>query len=227
MDDGQVRPAQGVGVGLLLQGETGLDGQHELGQLPGRERQVLGAPLADQGQHPGDALDRPGVQGRVAAVELGIAGGVDPELGDQQPPARRGALGALGQVEQGGEVPGAGQVPGQRRVLPGAFGDPVLEQGQEQIGLAGEARVHHALGEPGLVGDLLQGGGVVAPGQEYPAGGGGRHHDPFGVKKKPGRGGGQGRVRTSGPSAVTATVCSEWAARLPSPLRMVQPSRSM
>ena len=30
---------------------------------------------------------------------------MDPELGDEQPPARRAALGPLGQVEQCGEVP--------------------------------------------------------------------------------------------------------------------------
>jgi len=34
-------------------------------------------------------------------------------------------------------------------------------------------------------------------------------------------------VSTSGPSAVIATVCSTCAARLPSALRMVQPSRSI
>jgi hypothetical protein len=56
---------------------------------------------------------------------------------------------------------------------------------------------------------------------------GGGYHDPFGVKRSPAGAAGQGRVRTSGPSAVMATVCSAWAARLPSPLRMVQPSSSM
>ena len=35
------------------------------------------------------------------------------------------------------------------------------------------------------------------------------------------------RVSTTGPSAVTAIVCSMWAARLPSLLRMVQPSSSI
>jgi hypothetical protein len=34
-------------------------------------------------------------------------------------------------------------------------------------------------------------------------------------------------VRMRGPSSVTAIVCSTWAARLPSALRTVQPSRSM
>jgi SAM-dependent methyltransferase len=34
------------------------------------------------------------------------------------------------------------------------------------------------------------------------------------------------RVRITGPSSVTAMVCSTWAARLPSPVRMVQPSSS-
>lgn len=36
----------------------------------------------------------------------------------------------------------------------------------------------------------------------------------------------RGRVRILGPSGVTATVCSTWAARLPSALRSVQPSAS-
>ncbi|MDG9705695.1 hypothetical protein [Streptomyces sp. DH37] len=40
-------------------------------------------------------------------------------------------------------------------------------------------------------------------------------------------GSGQGRVRTRGPSSVTATVCSMWAARLPSVVRSVQPSASV
>ncbi len=47
------------------------------------------------------------------------------------------------------------------------------------------------------------------------------------LEKSPAGAGGQGMVRTCGPSAVMATVCSAWAARLPSPLRMVQPSPSM
>ena len=93
-----------------------------------------------------------------------------PELGDQQPPARRAALVPLGLVEQRGEVPGASQLAGQLRVPRGPLGDPVLEQGQEHVGLAGEARVHRALGEARLVGDLVQGRGVVAPLQEHPAG---------------------------------------------------------
>jgi hypothetical protein len=59
------------------------------------------------------------------------------------------------------------------------------------------------------------------------ASGASKHHEPFGIKGSLAGAGGQGRVRTSGPSAVTATVCSAWAARLPSPLRMVQPSSSM
>ena len=164
------RAAEGVRVGDLLQGAAGLDGEPQLGQLPGREREVLGVLLADLGEHPRDPVDGPRVQGRVPAVELGIPGGVDPELGDQQPPARRAALGPLGQVEQRGEVPGASQFPGQLRVLRGPLGDPVLEQGQEHVGLAGEARVHRALGEARLVGDLVQGRGVVAPLQEHPAG---------------------------------------------------------
>jgi hypothetical protein len=62
------------------------------------------------------------VQGRVPAVELGIARGVDPELGDQQPPARRAALVPLGLFEQRGEVPGASQLPGQLRVPRGPLG---------------------------------------------------------------------------------------------------------
>ena len=56
------------------------------------------------------------------------------------------------------------------------------------------------------------------PPQVVPAG-----RMPRGTKE----GEGQGTVRTWGPSAVMATVCSAWAARLPSPLRMVQPSPSM
>ena len=95
---------------------------------------------------------------------------MEPELGDQQPPARRAALGPLGQVDHGGEVPGTGQILGQLGVLPGPLGDPVLEQGQEHVGLAGEARVHRALGEARLVGDLVQGRGEIAPLQEHPAG---------------------------------------------------------
>ena len=45
------------------------------------------------------------------------------------------------------------------------------------------------------------------------------------LARSAGGGAGYGVVRMSGPSAVTAMVCSTWAARLPSVLRMVQPSR--
>ena len=163
-------PLRASGSVDLLQGAAGLDGEPQLGHQPGREREVLGVLLADLGEHPRDPVDGPRVQGRVPAVELGIPGGVEPELGDQQPPARRAALVPLGLVEQRGEVPGASQFAGQLRVPRGPLGDPVLEQGQEHVGLAGEARVHRALGETRLVGDLVQGRGVVAPLQEHPAG---------------------------------------------------------
>ena len=45
--------------------------------------------------------------------------------------------------------------------------DGALEQRQEQIGLAGEPRVHDAGGEPGRRGNLLQGGAVEAPRGEH------------------------------------------------------------
>ena len=167
---GRPGPPRASGLASCSSAHAGLDGERELGQLAGREREILGVPLADGGENRRDPVHRPRVQGRVPAVELGVPGGVDPELGDQQPPAGRGPLLPLGQVEHGGEVPGAGQLPGQPGVLPGPLGDPVLEQGQEHVGLAGEARVHRALGEARLIGDLLQGRGVVAAVEEDPAG---------------------------------------------------------
>src|SRR5262249_37054452 len=60
---------------------------------------------------------------------------------------------------------------GEPGVLRRAFLDPGLQQGQEQVGLAVELRVDHALGKASLVGDLLQRRGMVAASQEDPPGG--------------------------------------------------------
>jgi hypothetical protein len=55
---------------------------------------------------------------------------------------------------------------------------PLLEQREEQVGLAAELGVDDTLGEPGFVRDGLQGGARVPAGNEDPLG---RRQDQFPV----------------------------------------------
>ena len=88
------------------------------------------------------------VGGGVAGVETRVACGVDAELDDEQAPLglRPGPAGRM--LEQRRHPALAGQRPGELLVLARPFVDAGFQQGQEQVALATELRVHDALGEP-------------------------------------------------------------------------------
>jgi hypothetical protein len=133
-----------------------------------RERRRLARPPVYAADDLGQGVPGAGVQRRVPPAQVRVARRVHAELDQQQPPVQLGAV-APGRVLAQHPPPlRAAQRPGQPGVLGRPLGDLFLQQRQEQVGLVAEPGLHHAAGEPGLVGDLIQRGGVVAAGQEDP-----------------------------------------------------------
>jgi hypothetical protein len=104
--------------------------------------------------------------GELAPQPL-VAGGVGPELEHQREPV---ALALQQRHAAAGQQLGVGR---QRLVEAGHLGHPgddlvdvLIQDGQEQVGLAAEARVDGADGEPGLLGHQLQRGRVEPAAQE-------------------------------------------------------------
>ena len=159
------------GICRLLQADAGLDGEDHLCHLFRRVRRRLVRPPVHIGDDLGQALPGAGVQRRVPPAQLRVPRCVHAELDQQQPPVELGAVAAGRVLAQHPHPLRAGQALGQPRVLRRPLGDPLLQQGQEQVGLVAEPGLHHAPGEPRLVGDLIQRGGVIAAGQEDPPGG--------------------------------------------------------
>jgi len=95
---------------------------------------------------------------------------VDAELDQQQPPVKLDTVARGGMPTQHPHRLRAAQPLGQPRILGRTLLDSFLEQGQEQVGLVAEPGLHYPPGESRLVGDLIQRDGLVAAGQEDPAG---------------------------------------------------------
>jgi hypothetical protein len=111
------------------------------------------------------------VAGGEPAQQVGVAGGVGPELDDQREPGR--LLLEQVQAEPGDPLGAGGEgLAGGADPRDAALDrlDVLVQDGQEQVGLAGEARVDRPDGEAGVLGDLVQGGGVEAVAQEAAAG---------------------------------------------------------
>ncbi len=86
---------EGSGVGNAFEGATGTDRQHQLGQnTNGYPRLGIGL-LVHPAQQDREPVDRTGMQLGVPAAELRLAGGVRPELDDQERPVRLALLEAV------------------------------------------------------------------------------------------------------------------------------------
>jgi hypothetical protein len=78
----------------------------------------------------------------------------------------------LGHAYQLTHTIGACEFDGDALVLCGPVLDPGFEQGKEHVRFAAELRIHHAAGEPGIIGDRLQTGAGIPTRQEHPPRGG-------------------------------------------------------
>ena len=164
--------SQRLRVGRQLEVDAGGAREQQLGHEAGWARRSLAGRGVDVGEAVGDLDERALVRVDVALVQLGIARCVHPELGDEQPPA----LLRLRQLDPGphhdGDGVGAGLAHRDAPVLLGPLGDALVEQREEEVGLARELRVDDALGEAGGLGDLVDRCGVIAAFEEHVPGGG-------------------------------------------------------
>jgi hypothetical protein len=107
------------------------------------------------------------VQLGEAGGEHRITGGVDAELDHQQRPVQVGPQHPRPLARHRGEPRGHAGAVDHGADLPDALLDPLLQQGQEQLGLAPELRVDRADREAGLARDRIHRRAVVARRQEH------------------------------------------------------------
>ncbi len=114
---------------------------------------------------------------RVPTVELGVAQGDRSELHQHPHPPVFLACVSVEVLEQRQHAVRSPEVGDGALVLGGASIDSSFEQGEEQIGLALELRVHDTLREAGFLGDRFEGCACIPLGDEDPLGGG-EHRSP-------------------------------------------------
>jgi hypothetical protein len=106
-------------------------------------------------------------EGGEASGQRRVTGRVHAELDHQQRPVQVGAQHPGPLARHRAELRGGAGAVRQRPDLLDALLDPLLQQGQEQLGLAAELRVDRADGEAGLARDRVHRGAMVARRQEH------------------------------------------------------------
>jgi len=106
--------------GCLLEPDAGVDGDQQPRQIGRWQRRLLARALVQARDQPLRAGQGALVGDRVAAGQLGIAYGVDPEVDDQQPPLRLSPVDDRSVLKQSRAMPSSPARPSTARVLSAA-----------------------------------------------------------------------------------------------------------
>jgi len=146
-----------AGIDELLEEAAHVECEHERGERGGRQRRGVVEALEQDLDGSRHAVDGSAVGSGVPLLERLVPSGDEAELRHHESPRRIASRGEPHHLDERGDVVRCAVLLEVLCLLAGSRVDAFLEEREEQVGLGREVRVDRALGEPGVVGDGVDG----------------------------------------------------------------------